>query len=453
MIAFDAAAFLAARAAMSAFSAPLTVSGGSTGFTRAVGPLAMPGAPASLVFPVVLFIALVLTGAYARQRAFVGLRVLAASFAATIAATVTLATLVGVRDALIHASSFGLVCFVALAAGRALGQTFMQLVWPRNRGSLAAVRASAPRESRLPESPTWGDYQVIQEVRIEHLNGASHIEETMQMLHDLGLRGVEALIITEELPEDVLVPLVHGALDLGYRVIHPARALPTEGVRPRLIWHQGEPFFEMSTPTLRASAVLVKRITDLLGASALLLLAAPIMGLIAIAIKLDSKGPVFFRQGRAGMGGRRFQMLKFRTMYDGADEMKKELSHLNRSGDVRLFKIPSDPRVTPIGKVLRRWSLDELPQLLNVLNGEMSLVGPRPFFEADFSEYEDRHFRRLDTKPGITGLWQVSGRSDVVEFDDVVFLDRQYIEQWSLWLDLSILIRTIPAVLRRDGAY
>ena len=155
----------------------------------------------------------------------------------------------------------------------------------------------------------------------------------------------------------------------------------------------------------------------------------------------------------SNVGGRRFRMFKFRTMRMGADDEKHKLAHLNHTGDHRLFKIPNDPRTTRLGRVLRRWSLDELPQLVNVLLGDMSLIGPRPFFESDFAAYEDHHFRRLDAKPGITGLWQVSGRSDLVDFEDVIFLDRQYIEQWSFWLDVSILFRTIPAVLRRTGAF
>jgi lipopolysaccharide/colanic/teichoic acid biosynthesis glycosyltransferase len=146
-------------------------------------------------------------------------------------------------------------------------------------------------------------------------------------------------------------------------------------------------------------------------------------------------------------------MLKFRTMRKGADAEKPALGHLNHTGDSRLFKIPDDPRVTRVGRILRRWSLDELPQLWNVLRGDMSLVGPRPFFESDLEDYQVHHFRRLAAKPGLTGLWQVSGRSNVVDFEEVVRLDRQYIEQWSIWLDLSILLRTLPAVLRRDGAY
>jgi len=177
------------------------------------------------------------------------------------------------------------------------------------------------------------------------------------------------------------------------------------------------------------------------------------MALLSLAIKIDSPGPVFFAQDRAGFGGRRFRMWKFRTMRDGADNEKEAVAHLNHTGDARLFKIPNDPRVTRLGRLLRRWSLDELPQLWNVLVGEMSLVGPRPFFESDLAAYEERHFRRLGAKPGITGLWQVSGRSDVVDFEEVVRLDSEYIQNWSLLLDVEILARTLPAVLGRDGAF
>jgi lipopolysaccharide/colanic/teichoic acid biosynthesis glycosyltransferase len=146
-------------------------------------------------------------------------------------------------------------------------------------------------------------------------------------------------------------------------------------------------------------------------------------------------------------------MQKFRTMRRGADAEKQAVAHLNHTGDPRLFKIPNDPRVTRLGVWLRRWSLDELPQLWNVLAGDMSLVGPRPFFESDLASYEDHHFGRLGAMPGITGLWQVSGRSDIVNFEEVVTLDNRYVREWSLLLDFQILLRTIPAVLARRGAH
>jgi lipopolysaccharide/colanic/teichoic acid biosynthesis glycosyltransferase len=181
--------------------------------------------------------------------------------------------------------------------------------------------------------------------------------------------------------------------------------------------------------------------------------AAPVAALVALVIRLDSPGPVLFRQTRIGIGGRRFEMFKFRTMRCGADEERDTFVHLNTTGDLRSFKIHDDPRTTSVGRFLRQWSLDELPQFLNVLAGEMSLVGPRPVPEADFVDYEEHHYRRLGATPGITGLWQVSGRSAVMDFEERVRLDTQYIDQWSLWLDLKILAMTVPAVFRRTGAY
>jgi lipopolysaccharide/colanic/teichoic acid biosynthesis glycosyltransferase len=177
------------------------------------------------------------------------------------------------------------------------------------------------------------------------------------------------------------------------------------------------------------------------------------MAVLAILVKLDSPGPAFFAHARLGFGAREFRMYKLRTMRVGAHDEKAALAHLNRSDDPRLFKIPDDPRVTRIGRGIRRWSLDEIPQLYNVLIGDMSLVGPRPFFEEDLSKYEAHHYSRLAVRPGLTGLWQVSGRSDILDFEEVVTLDREYIDNWSLARDLQILARTIPAVMQRRGAY
>jgi len=200
----------------------------------------------------------------------------------------------------------------------------------------------------------------------------------------------------------------------------------------------------MVTTALRLSAYRLpawKRGMDLALGGIVLFLSAPLFALCWAAVRLTSPGPALHWSRRVGKDNRLFDMPKFRTMHIGAPQVATHLLPQPKS------------YLTPIGALLRKTSLDELPQLFNVFIGEMSLVGPRPFFEADFSEYEDRHFRRLDAKPGITGLWQVSGRSEVLDFEDVIFLDRQYIEQWSFWLDVSILFRTIPAVLRRTGAF
>jgi lipopolysaccharide/colanic/teichoic acid biosynthesis glycosyltransferase len=196
-----------------------------------------------------------------------------------------------------------------------------------------------------------------------------------------------------------------------------------------------------------------KRWLDLIGALVGLVGLAPVFALVAVLVAFDSPGPILFAQTRVGFRGRTFRMLKFRTMRDGADGEKAAVAKLNRGDDTRLFKIPADPRVTRLGRVLRRWSLDELPQLYNILMGEMSFVGPRPFFESDLDDYQAHHFRRLSVPPGLTGLWQVSGRSDIVSFEEVVRLDRYYIEHWSLGLDLRIVARTLPTVISRRGAY
>jgi lipopolysaccharide/colanic/teichoic acid biosynthesis glycosyltransferase len=194
-----------------------------------------------------------------------------------------------------------------------------------------------------------------------------------------------------------------------------------------------------------------KRFTSLLGAGFLVLLLSPVLLVIAVAIKLTSPGPVFFIQQRTGFRGRRFGMIKFRTMMVNAEALKDSVRHLNKHGPESVdFKIDRDPRITSIGGILRRTSLDELPNLFNVIWGQMRLVGPRPT-SFHVRTYKEHHLGRLGVYPGITGLWQVSGRSNV-DFDDRVVLDIQYISQQSLWLDLKILLKTPFAVLSAHGA-
>jgi exopolysaccharide biosynthesis polyprenyl glycosylphosphotransferase len=202
---------------------------------------------------------------------------------------------------------------------------------------------------------------------------------------------------------------------------------------------------------LTRSQRALKRAFDLVVAGAGLLITSPIWLLAALAIKLDSPGPVLYRQRRVGEGGRPFVMLKFRSMYVDAEERLAELRPLSEA-DGPLFKLRNDPRVTRVGRLLRRWSLDELPQLWNVIRGDMSLVGPRPPLPEEVAAYEDWHFARLEAPPGITGLWQVSGRSEL-SFEDYVRRDLFYIENWSLAYDLFIVLKTIPIVLSRRGAY
>ena len=222
---------------------------------------------------------------------------------------------------------------------------------------------------------------------------------------------------------------------------HSIRAVPAPGL----------PLFELRPPVLSGIAFLAKRAFDIVVGSLLIILLSPVLLLAALAIKLEDRGPVTYRNRRMGVEEHPFDCFKFRTMRVGADQMQAELEHRNEA-DGALFKISDDPRVTGVGRFLRRFSIDELPQLFNVLRGEMSLVGPRPLPERDFLLLDDLQKKRYLVLPGMTGLWQVSGRSDL-SFDDLVRLDFYYIETWSIWLDLVILVRTIPAVLFKKGAY
>ena len=201
---------------------------------------------------------------------------------------------------------------------------------------------------------------------------------------------------------------------------------------------------------LPIGAFLLKRTIDVIGATLALLLLAPFMLVIVVAIKLDSSGPVFYRAQRTGRKGRTFTCFKFRTMCANADKLKKDLEHQNERDGI-LFKITNDPRVTRVGRILRKYSLDELPQFYNVLRGDMSLVGPRPPLASEVEQYDLAHLRRLDVLPGMTGLWQVEARQDP-SFDSYISLDTAYVENWTLWLDFRILARTVGVVISGTGS-
>jgi len=221
--------------------------------------------------------------------------------------------------------------------------------------------------------------------------------------------------------------------------------------RPVLSEYTGVPLFEVGYPRLDNTQRSLKRLLDVTGSLLGLILLSPLLIAVSLAVKLTSPGPVFFRQKRVGADEKVFICYMFRSMYEDAEARQEELEALNEA-DGAVFKIKNDPRITPVGRFIRRWSIDELPQLINVLKGEMSLVGPRPLPLRDFERMSEMHKRRLAAIPGMSGYWQISGRSNL-SFDDMVRLDLYYIENWSLSFDIKIILKTLGAILRREGAY
>jgi exopolysaccharide biosynthesis polyprenyl glycosylphosphotransferase len=306
-------------------------------------------------------------------------------------------------------------------------------------------------------------------------------EETVRMRAELKVKSEEAIEILAELdlnktPLEELIAMLHEHAVNGVilsakhsyfeQVEEVIRACEIEGVEAWLVAEffktqisrtslddfYGRPVLVFRTTPEASWQSVLKQLLDRIGAVVLLLVSSPFFVVIGVLIKIGSRGPVLFRQQRSGLNGAPFTIYKFRTMVTNAEQFQHELAAMNEmTGPV--FKVTNDPRVTPIGKFLRKYSLDELPQLLNVLRGEMSLVGPRPLPVDEVKRFNDlAHRRRLSVKPGITCLWQVSGRNNVSDFRDWVRLDLEYIDNWSLWLDIKILWWTVPVVFTGVGA-
>jgi exopolysaccharide biosynthesis polyprenyl glycosylphosphotransferase len=261
----------------------------------------------------------------------------------------------------------------------------------------------------------------------------------------------EVIIADPDFPQDDAVELVDQCHQRGVRVRLAPSTMEILIHRAEFVPGQSVPLFELGPPAFEGVDFALKRAFDIVGATVLLALASPLLLAITLAVRVSSRGPVVYRSMRRGIGQRPFACLKFRTMHTDAEELQADLEDLNEASGA-LFKIRDDPRLTRVGRLLRRFSLDELPQLVNVLRGDMSLVGPRPLPERDYAMLDDWHRKRYLVLPGITGLWQVSGRSEL-DFDELVHLDFLYLESWSLALELTILLKTIPAVFTRRGAY
>ncbi len=274
-----------------------------------------------------------------------------------------------------------------------------------------------------------------------------------QLVAELHNHSVYGVILSAKHTNFEQVEYVIRACELeGVEVWLVADFFSTQISRTSLDELLGRPLLIFRTTPEASWRIVVKQATDLLGSLLLLLVLSWVFVIVAILIKLTSPGPILFRQQRSGLNGRPFTIFKFRTMVTNAEQFQHELSAMNEmTGPV--FKVTNDPRITPAGKFLRKWSLDELPQIFNVLRGEMSLVGPRPLPVDEVKRFENlSHRRRLSVKPGLTCLWQVKGRNQINDFREWVRLDLEYIDNWSLGLDFKILLMTIPAVVRGTGA-
>lgn len=253
------------------------------------------------------------------------------------------------------------------------------------------------------------------------------------------------------LPPRIIRELGWALADMQVKMIMAPALTDVAGPRIHTQPVAGLPLIHVSTPNLGTGQRVLKRVFDLVGAGVLLVALSPVLALVAIIVRTDSPGPVFFKQERVGAGGEHFMMYKFRSMVVDA-EARLESLRAQSEGNGVMFKLKADPRITRAGSFLRRYSLDELPQLFNVINGTMSLVGPRPPLPSEVELYQSHVHRRLMVRPGLTGLWQVSGRS-LLSWDDTVRLDLYYVENWSVAGDIAILLRTFRAVTARQGAY
>jgi exopolysaccharide biosynthesis polyprenyl glycosylphosphotransferase len=317
----------------------------------------------------------------------------------------------------------------------------------KRRVIVAGTAAETNRLSQMLKARAGDEIEIVAEYNLTE----SSLPHLIELLHEHSVSSV--LVSSKHTNFERVEQIIQLCETEGVEAWLAADFFATQIARASFDEIYGRPIIVFRSTPETSWQMWAKQLLDYLGAAvSLVLVGSWLFPLIAIAIKLSSKGPVFFRQQRSGLNGAPFSIYKFRTMTTNAEQFKHELEAMNEmTGPV--FKVTNDPRVTPIGKWLRKYSLDELPQIFNVLRGEMSLVGPRPLPVDEVRRFNDlAHRRRLSVKPGLTCLWQVSGRNKISDFKDWVRLDLQYIDNWSIWLDFAILFRTIPAVLMGTGA-
>ena len=353
--------------------------------------------------------------------------------------------------------AFGGASFLMLAGGREVIDVLVRQVYVRGIGLRRAVMIGSLEEvgraiERLrDEKPS--DQYIEGHLSPEGQADPTALGDLSRLAWILEERDVQEVIVATSLPPAAIRRVAECCFDHGAALYAVPPVSEVVDCRAEPLRMGSCPLIRLHPARLEVPSLLLKRAFDLVIASLMLVVAVPLMAIIALAIKLDSPGPVFFKQVRVGLGGRRFVMWKFRSMGVDSERRRADMQSLNAYPDRRLFKAPRDPRVTRVGRVLRRMSLDELPQLLTVLAGDMSLVGPRPPVPHEVEEYEPHHFERLSVVPGITGPWQVGGRNLITDFEKVVRMERAYIQSWSLLLDAKILLRTVRVVVSGEGAY
>src|SRR5437762_404981 len=409
-------------------------------------------------YAVALFVGLLVAGSYGQgDKRRDSARLFAACALATALPLWTMLFTRGVQPVLLQYAATVVLVWLCLVAERLTINRIEARVRPPERDAVDTLFVGPAGDcleaASSPAFETGTDYRPIGfvDVQIPPAPGAlGHVSDIPLLL---AASGAQVVTLCGYLTDKQLQDVVDSALAGGCQVLAVPRAAEIAGVHPTTVWRRGQPLVQLTAPSLKGPQLIAKRALDLIGAGIGLVVLSPVIAILAVLIKLGSPGPVFFTQERVGQGGRRFKIFKLRTMVDGAEGKRDELLSQSVYGDPRLFKVPSDPRMTRLGRWLRQTSLDELPQLVNVLRGDMSLVGPRPPLPSEVALYEAHHYARFDVKPGMTGPWQVAGRNHVTDFERVVALETEYIRNWSLASDLAILLRTTPAVLRMEGAH
>jgi exopolysaccharide biosynthesis polyprenyl glycosylphosphotransferase len=355
---------------------------------------------------------------------------------------------------------FALSAFVlgtSLLLVRLLVDRIVRVVRPESKAAARTLVVGTAADAREAlHSAALSDraeFNVVGYLDLSHKPARDALGGLSDLVSIIEGKRIDTIVLSGRVDERLFRDLASVADDACCAVIWLPLQFARAGVVPHLIWRRGVPTLQLTRPGLRGQQLAIKRIADVAVSAIAMTLLAPLYAAIALAVRLSSPGPIIFRQERVGAGGRRFEIYKFRTMVRDAEERRDGIAERSIYGDGRLFKVKDDPRVTSVGRFLRRTSLDELPQLWNVLRGDMSLVGPRPPVPQEVALYEEHHFARFHMKPGMTGPWQVGGRNNVTSFEEIVRLEADYMRYWSIGKDIEILLRTLPAVLGQRGAH